>query len=467
MTSKIKVDNINKVSDDSNIIKKCGSAVTVGASGNTVAVAGNDIRSDSYKASDGGVIISQSGTTVTIGASGDTISLASGASQSGFGREGSVDWQTGSIKTSTFTAATGEGYFCNTTSGGFTVNLPAGTAGNIVAFADYTRTFSSGNLTIAPNGSEKIGGQATDAILNIDGQSATFVYVDATEGWINVQETQTSQTGVIPFDVEYQVIAGGGGGGGANSGPGSGGGGAGGMRIRYDTPLNAPADLTLYGGTTYPITVGAGGAGGTSGSRAGVSGSNSIFSTITSAGGGGGAGGGDPAKPPGLPGGSGGGGSYCGGSPAPPGGAEGGSGNTPPVSPPQGQDGADGQKGYGRGAGGGGAGGVGSVGGPTNAGGPGGAGVPSSISGSGVTHATGGTGGSYNSACGANAGANSGNGGNGTGTSSSGGSGGSGIIYVRYPTSGAPPTVANSGGSSSTCGSDTIITYTGPGSFTA
>ena len=66
MTSKIKVDNINKVSDDSNIIKKCGSAVTVGASGNTVAVAGNDIRSDSYKASDGGVIISQSGTTVTI-----------------------------------------------------------------------------------------------------------------------------------------------------------------------------------------------------------------------------------------------------------------------------------------------------------------------------------------------------------------------------------------------------------------
>ena len=52
----------------------------------------------------------QCGTTLTLGASGDTVTLASGASQSGFGRTGTVDWQT-SIKTSTFTAANGEGYF--------------------------------------------------------------------------------------------------------------------------------------------------------------------------------------------------------------------------------------------------------------------------------------------------------------------------------------------------------------------
>ena len=43
-------------------------------------------------------------------ASGDTVSLASGASQTGFGRTGTVDWQT-SIKTSGFTAVSGEGYF--------------------------------------------------------------------------------------------------------------------------------------------------------------------------------------------------------------------------------------------------------------------------------------------------------------------------------------------------------------------
>ena len=38
MTSKIKVDNINKVSDDSNIINKCGSTITVGAGSDTVKV---------------------------------------------------------------------------------------------------------------------------------------------------------------------------------------------------------------------------------------------------------------------------------------------------------------------------------------------------------------------------------------------------------------------------------------------
>ena len=83
MTSKIKVDNINKVSDDSTIIKKCGSTTTVGSgAGNTIVVCG---------------------ATVTIGRCGGSVALASGATQSGFGREGSVNWQTSSIKTTTFT----------------------------------------------------------------------------------------------------------------------------------------------------------------------------------------------------------------------------------------------------------------------------------------------------------------------------------------------------------------------------
>ena len=83
MTSKIKVDNINKVSDDSNIINKCGTTVTVGAASDGVRTGANNLQ-----ASDGGNLISQCGTTITLGASGDTINLASGASQSGFGRTG-------------------------------------------------------------------------------------------------------------------------------------------------------------------------------------------------------------------------------------------------------------------------------------------------------------------------------------------------------------------------------------------
>ena len=58
----------------------------------------------------------QCGTTLTLGASGDTVTLASGASQSGFGRTGTVDWQT-TKKTANFTAVSGEGYFVDTNGG--------------------------------------------------------------------------------------------------------------------------------------------------------------------------------------------------------------------------------------------------------------------------------------------------------------------------------------------------------------
>ena len=63
----------------------------------------------------------QSGSTLTLGGSGTAVTLASGATQTGFGRTGTVDWQT-AIKTATFTAANGEGYFCNTTGGTFEVD---------------------------------------------------------------------------------------------------------------------------------------------------------------------------------------------------------------------------------------------------------------------------------------------------------------------------------------------------------
>ena len=88
----------------------------------------------------GADIIKESSNTITIGASGDTVTLASGASQSGFGRTGTVDWQTGDIKTSTFTAESGKGYFCDTNGGSFEVDLPAGTAGAIVSLQDYRNT---------------------------------------------------------------------------------------------------------------------------------------------------------------------------------------------------------------------------------------------------------------------------------------------------------------------------------------
>ncbi len=361
MTSKIKVDNIEN---------QCGGAV-VTKCGATTTISGSVVKADDIQAADGGNIINQCGTTITLGASGDTINLASGASQSGFGRTGTVDWDT-TPKTATFTAVSGNGYFANTTSGSFTVNLPAGSAGAIISIQDYNNTFDSNSLIIQVNGSEKInGGVASGNIeLTTEGEGVTLVYVDATIGWRSIHQStfadQSSNeqfivacggtevtcgnfkthifTGPGTFtvscagnacgsnSVEYLVVAGGGGGG---MGPGfdsAGGGGAGGFRTRTSLPsassLNAPANLPVSA-QAYPITVGGGGAGTTSPCSSGSTGANSVFSSIISAGGGLGEFGGPPSDPSVAAGGSGGGVHQQAIAP----------GNSPPVSPPQGQPG--------------------------------------------------------------------------------------------------------------------------------
>tara|TARA_R100001591_G_scaffold51304_1_gene61428 strand:- start:54 stop:1421 length:1368 start_codon:yes stop_codon:yes gene_type:complete len=368
----------------------------------------------------------QDGSTLTLGGSGTAVTLASGATQSGFGRTGTVDWNT-TPKTATFTAVSGDGFFANTTSGGFTMNLPAGVAGAIVSVADYAGTWDTGNLTVSPNGSDKIGGTNANVILDTIGQSVTFLFVDSTQGWINIQDSTSNErasnfiqatggtitscgnfkihtfTGSGTFQItslgtttesntlSYMVVAGGGGGGYGCSG---GGGGAGGFRefkgpldSYTASPLNGNPGGTSVVGTvnSFPITIGAGGSAGSgpTGSQAtGASGANSVFSTITSAGGGGGGG----SPPTGLNGGSGGGGGHSGGS--------GGSGNTPPVSPPQGQNGAQSSPITGpapsdAGGGGGGATGAGI---PASTSHVGGAGATTSITGSPVTRAGGGGG---------------------------------------------------------------------------
>ena len=430
----------------------------------------------------------QCGTTLTLGASGDTVTLGSGASQSGFGRSGSVDWQT-TPKTTTFTAASGEGYFINSGSA-ITANLPAGSAGAIVAFSDYARNFATYPFTIAPNGSEKIGGVAATTKLNVDGQAATFVYVDSTKGWINVQNAEDTEVGatfisatggstadcgnfrVHTFtgpgtfcvssisncaarnEVSYIVVAGGGGGGSNYAG----GGGAGGFRESksgVDTytasPLEGATNITVTA-TSFPIAVGGGGTGGTS-NAGGPCGTASTFSTVTSAGGGGGGSVGNPSTLAGANGGSGGGNANDSGPLAAP------SGNTPSVSPPQGNNGGKGRQppGNNGAGGGGGATAVGANGGgPTTQSGDGGAGVSTSITGSSVARAGGGGGGGQNTTPGGAGGSGGGGAGSGchsgacgsagtAGTTNTGGggggatcgpntggAGGSGIVIIRY-----------------------------------
>ena len=137
-------------------------------------------------------ITTESGSTLTVGGCGKTVALASGASQTGFGRTGTVDWDT-TPKTATFTAVNGDGFFANTTASAFNMNLPAGTPGAIVSVADYAATWQNNNLTVVPNGSDKIGGLNANLRLDTEGQSVTLLFVDSTQGWINIQDSTSNE----------------------------------------------------------------------------------------------------------------------------------------------------------------------------------------------------------------------------------------------------------------------------------
>ena len=390
-------------------------------------------------------IINENSNTITIGASGDTIALASGASQSGFGRAGSVDWDT-TAKTASFTAVSGNGYFVNTTSGAITVTLPASpSAGDIVAVVDYAGTADTNNITIGRN-SSNINGAASDLTMSKENSGITLVYVDGTQGWkgtesFNLDDIETQPafvtatggtittcgnfkihtfTGPGTFcvscagnpqgstSVDYLVVAGGASGG-TGSGNGGGGGGAGGYResggnasgcYSIGLPANSCVSAISVTATAFPITVGAGGAAitgsGNGSATPGNPGVNSIFSTITSAGGGAGS----PQNAAGTAGGSGGG--AGGGSQGPYTAA---AGNTPPVSPPQGNPGGaispprspDIASSGGGGAGGAAPGIPNTPVHPQSFGGNGGIGATSSITGSAKGYAGGGGGNAYQS----------------------------------------------------------------------
>ena len=255
--------------------------------------------------------------TVQLGDSGDTITIPAGATitnsgtQTGFGRNGTVNWQT-SIKTSNFTAVSGEGYFCDTSSGAFTVTLPASpSAGDIVSVKDYAKTFDTNALTIGRN-SSNIGGAAANSVISEEGIAVTLVYADSTKGWLVTESGLQSEAPIPLFvaatggtvstcgnfkvhtftgpgtfcvscagnsggsnTVDYLVVAGGGGGGrdcfpGPGPRQGSGGGG-GGFRVSNSvgcipaptmSPLVSATGLTMTA-TAFPIAVGGGGAGGT------------------------------------------------------------------------------------------------------------------------------------------------------------------------------------------------------------
>jgi len=115
--------------------------------------------------------------------SADTFLKTNGSGTLSFAAvSGGTSWQ--AVKTSTFTAVAGEGYFINTTGGAFEMDLPAGSIGDEIAFIDYAGTFDTNALTIDQNGTEKIAGSTDPLTVSTERAANTLVYVDGTQGWL-------------------------------------------------------------------------------------------------------------------------------------------------------------------------------------------------------------------------------------------------------------------------------------------
>ena len=148
--------------------------------------------------------------TTTLGDSGDTFTIPAGVTitnsgtAAGFGATGAASWDT-TVKTTGFTAVSGVGYFVNTTAGAISVNLPAGTAGDVVAIKDYANTFDTNAVTLVQNGSDKIGGSAVNAVLGTEGIAVTLVYVDATQGWLVTDDGNQSVAVTNPLWLQQVV----------------------------------------------------------------------------------------------------------------------------------------------------------------------------------------------------------------------------------------------------------------------
>jgi hypothetical protein len=159
-----------------------GTNVVIGATG---AVRLSDTTGGEYVGlkAPGTVSASYTLTLPTATGTADQILVTDGSGNLSFAdNSGGTSWQ--AVKTTGFTAAAGEGYFCDTTSAAFTATLPAGVLGDEISFIDYAGTFDTNNLTIAPNGAEKIQGSAASLTVSVERAGLTLVYTDGTQGWL-------------------------------------------------------------------------------------------------------------------------------------------------------------------------------------------------------------------------------------------------------------------------------------------
>ncbi len=109
--------------------------------------------------------------------------LTNGSGVASWGSAG----ETWAIKTAAYTAAAGDGVMVDTDSSAITITLPvSGTLGDVIRIMDATGNAATNNITVARNGNN-IQGAATDLTIATNRAAIGLVYVNATEGWVLIE----------------------------------------------------------------------------------------------------------------------------------------------------------------------------------------------------------------------------------------------------------------------------------------
>jgi hypothetical protein len=94
------------------------------------------------------------------------------------------------LKTSAYTAVAGDGVLVDTDSSAITITLPISSGppslGDFIRVLDATGSAATNNITVARNGNN-IQGAAADLTIATNRAAIGLVYVNATEGWVLIE----------------------------------------------------------------------------------------------------------------------------------------------------------------------------------------------------------------------------------------------------------------------------------------
>lgn len=98
------------------------------------------------------------------------------------GSGGSIKWS--KVSTNTTVSKNGDGLMVDTSGGVVNITpIASPRANDTFHVSDYAGTFTTNNVTVLYNGTDKLMGGTDNIVINMNNVRVTFVYVDSTIGW--------------------------------------------------------------------------------------------------------------------------------------------------------------------------------------------------------------------------------------------------------------------------------------------